>query len=262
MTPLPRESATLVPMRERPGAAPEVLLVQRHAKVRSAAGAFVFPGGILEPQDYAPETIALCAGMRTDQAAKLLGTVESPERALGYFYAAIRETFEEVGILLARDRSDRSWHAKAAALREARAVSRERGQTLARWLSERALRPAVEDLVYFAHWITPVGIALRYDTRFFLVVVDAASVAEPDHEEIVDCRWITPADALAAYHGQTMQMINATVRNLELLAAFASANEACERLRGRTVSAVTPKMVPHADGVRFVHPWEPGYDAL
>jgi 8-oxo-dGTP pyrophosphatase MutT (NUDIX family) len=263
--PHPRESATLVLMRERPGAAPEVLLVRRHGRNAVAAGAFVFPGGLLEQQDYAGDALALSACLDPDEAARILGTALSRERALGHFMAAIRETFEEVGILLARDRLGRPWRPKAdeaADLNAARAAMRAGRFTFAQWLEQRGLRPAVGDLAYFAHWITPQAMARRFDTRFFLAEVDADASAEPDQTEVVECRWIAASDALAAYRDRTMQMVNATVKNLELIAEFSSAAEAREHLRERRITAIMPKAVPQGDGFRIVNPWEAGYDAL
>ena len=131
-----------------------------------------------------------------------------------------------------------------------------------RWLAGRGLRPAIEDVAYFAHWITPEGLSRRFDTRFFLAVADSGAVAVPDQAEIVDCRWIAPADALAAHRRQNMQMGNATVKSLELLATFSRVEEAREQLGGREVVAIRPKLAPHGNGHRVVNPWEPGYDAL
>jgi 8-oxo-dGTP pyrophosphatase MutT (NUDIX family) len=259
-----REAATVVLMRDRPGAAPEVLLVQRsQGKDAFAGGAFVFPGGILERQDHTPEAVALCTGLRPEDAARILGTSDDSERALGYFVAAIRETFEEVGILLARDRGGSPWRPPHdETLGAARAALRDRRLDFVRWLTERELRLAVEDLSYFAHWITPQALPKRFDTRFFLAAVDAAAVAEPDHAEVVGCRWISPADALAAHRAGDLRMVNATEKTLEMLVDFPGVAEARERLTSRKITAIRPKTVPHGAGFRVVNPWEPGYDEL
>ena len=261
MSALLREAATVVLMRDRPGTEPEVLLVQRQGKDAFAGGAFVFPGGILETRDCSPEAFALCAGLRPEDAANILRTADSSERALGYFVAAIRETFEEVGILLARDSQGRSWHAHEA-LSAARARLHERRLDFLQWLAERGLRLAVEDLGYFAHWITPQALPKRFDTRFFLAAVDAGAAAEPDHAEVVDCRWIGPSEALAAHRAGTLRMVNATVKTLEMLVGFAGAAEARERLCSREITAIRPKAVREGNGFRVVNPWEAGYDEL
>jgi 8-oxo-dGTP pyrophosphatase MutT (NUDIX family) len=255
-----REAATLVLMRDRPGAAPEVMLVQRHARNATAGGAFVFPGGILEPQDYSAETFALCAGLGAAEAAQLLGADAS--RALGYFVAAIRESFEEAGILLAQDRADRPWQAGPDEIAAVRAELHAGRTTFAQWLAQRGLRPAVEDLTYFAHWITPEVLPRRFDTRFFLAAVDALAAAEPDGHEVVACRWIAAADALAAQRGNALSLVNATIKTLELLVDFRSVADAKAQLGSRKIIAVRPKGVREGNGYRIINPGEPGYDEL
>ena len=128
MTDTPRESATLVLMRDRGSGAPEVLMVQRHANDAFAGGAFVFPGGVLEESDCAPESLALSEGLSPEAARAALGSVESGGRALGFYLAAIRETFEEVGVLLARTAAGDPWRPspeQAEPLRRARSELRE-----------------------------------------------------------------------------------------------------------------------------------------
>jgi 8-oxo-dGTP pyrophosphatase MutT (NUDIX family) len=186
-----------------------------------------------------------------------------PERALGYYLAAIRETFEEVGILLAKARSGAAaTPLDATALRAGREAVRGGKGAFWSWLRECGLRPAVEDLAYFAHWITPAGRPKRFDTRFFLAPVSPHVRPEPDQEEIVNCVWIAPAGAIAAERGQRMRMVNATVKNLELLAEFGSTSEALAGLGNRAVPTIMPKLVPQGDGYRIVHPWEPGYESV
>lgn len=255
-----REAATLVLMRDRPGAAPEVMLVQRHDRNATAGGAFVFPGGILEPQDYAPETFSLCAGLQPDEAAALLRADAS--RALGYFVAAIRESFEEAGILLAKDRSDRPWQAAVDETRAVREALRAGSLAFVHWLAQQGVRPAVEELTYFAHWITPEVLPRRFDTRFFLAALEAETEAEPDHHEVVACRWISAADALAAHRSKTLSLVNATIKTLELLAEFASVSDAKTQLGRREIVAVRPKGVREGNGYRIINPGEPGYDEL
>jgi 8-oxo-dGTP pyrophosphatase MutT (NUDIX family) len=252
-------------MRECPGAAPEVLLVRRHSRNLTAGDAYVFPGGLLEPRDCTAEALGLDPDFTPERAAAILGTAGSPERALGLFLAAIRETFEEVGILLARDEQGRPWRAHdhdAADVQAARAALHSRTLDFPRWLAERRLRPAFSELAYYAHWITPEAMARRFDTRFFLAEADAAARAEPDQAEIVECRWITPSDALAAHRERRMAMVNATLKNLELLSGFAGVCAARDDLCSRKISAILPKAVFHGKDYRIVNPWDAGYDTL
>ena len=264
MTSFPRPAATLVLMRERGGEC-EVLLVRRHGGNATAGGAFVFPGGLLEPRDDEAADLGRSAGFGCDQAAEVLGTAQSPERALAYFMAAIRETFEETGILLATEGEGARWRASPsdrAALGEARAALRERRLDFGEWLGQRRLVPAFADLVYFSHWITPEAMARRFDTRFFIAAADADALPEPDGEEVVECRWISPAKAIAAHAARTLSMVNATVKNLEVLAEFAGLEQARERLRGRAIRAILPKAIPQGKEFRIVNPWDPEYDKV
>ncbi len=246
------------------GADAQVLLVRRHERTSVNAGVFVFPGGLLEPQDYSEDALSLAGGLSLSNAAEVLGTAASAERAFGHFLAAIRETFEEVGILLAHDSAGRPWLPDAhdrAALTEARAAMRARRITFASWLKESGLYPAFGELHYFAHWITPEAMQKRFDTRFFLARAADAQLAEPDHAEVDECRWIAPGKALAAWRAGSMRMVNATVKNLERLdgcADFAAARGLCER----AITAILPKAVPEGEGFRIVNPWESGYEAL
>ena len=260
----PRPAATLVLMRERGGAC-EVLLVRRHGGNATAGGAFVFPGGLLEPRDDLARELGVRAGFGCDQAAEVLGTAESPERALAYFMAAIRETFEETGILLATGAQGVRWRpseSDRSALLEARAALRERRLDFGEWLGELGLVPSFSDLVYFSHWITPEAMARRFDTRFFIAAAEADALPEPDGEEVVECRWISAAQALAAHAARTLSMVNATVKNLELIAEFAGLEHARARLRGRSIRAVLPKAIAQGKEFRIVNPWDPEYDTI
>jgi len=253
---VPREASTLVLMRD-PGA--EVLMVQRHGQDSFAGGAYVFPGGVLEDADCSDPALALCGPEAIHHAAARLGLEGEPERALGYYLAAIRETFEEIGVLLAKPSSG-SRGPDPETLQAARNRAQGDARAFWSWLEGSGLRPAVEDLTYFAHWITPAARPKRFDTRFFLASAPRDIHAEPDRKEIVDWRWIAPFDAMEAERAGRMRMVNATVKNLELLSEFGSAAEAREGLRKREVAAILPKLVPQGEGYRIVHPWEPGYD--
>jgi 8-oxo-dGTP pyrophosphatase MutT (NUDIX family) len=257
---VPRAAATVVLMRDRPGAPPQVLMVRRHGGDSFAADAYVFPGGVLEAEDRSTEALALTAALAPDATSRLNLEAE-PQLALAFHLAAIRETFEEVGILLARPAAGAAFP-DAAELRSVRGAMQKGRAPFWAWLRERGLRPAVEDLTYFAHWITPAARPKRFDTRFFLAAAGDEANPEPDREEIVECLWISPAEAVAAERDGRMHMINATVKNLELLSGFSRAAEAVEVLRRRDVPTILPKLVPQGDGYRIVHPWEPGYDLV
>jgi len=116
--------------------------------------------------------------------------------------------------------------------------------------------------VYFAHWITPEGLPLRFDTRFFAAPMPAEQEAVGDDHEMISLRWLGPREALDAQARGELSLRNPTVRNLMLLEG-GSATAALARLRGREVTTIRPKVVFDAQGKRHVfNPGDPGYDDL
>lgn len=249
--PAPSPAATLALLRDRPRGGVDVLLMQRHRASKFAAGDFVFPGGKLESDDTLPDAAAWCAGLDPARAAGVLGLAEAPATALGYWIGAIRETFEEVGILLARDAGGADARTDGARVAEYRRACQT--DTRAFWAMVRAERftLATDRLVYFAHWITPVDQPLRFDTRFFAAPAPAGQQAMLDEREVTDLRWLSPREALDAFARGEMSLRPPTRRNLALLDGAASTAEALARLRGREVRPITPEVVIE-NGVRRV----------
>jgi 8-oxo-dGTP pyrophosphatase MutT (NUDIX family) len=114
-------------------------------------------------------------------------------------------------------------------------------------------------LVPFSRWITPVEVKMRFDTWFFLARAPAHCEPEPDGQEIVDAGWFSPADALERSQAGTLLLVFPTIKQLEDLAQFGSADEALERSAARDVQPVLPKVVPGDDGPRVLLPGERGY---
>jgi 8-oxo-dGTP pyrophosphatase MutT (NUDIX family) len=123
-----------------------------------------------------------------------------------------------------------------------------------------ALPPGTE-LVAFARWITPAQLHIRFDTWFYLARAPEGVSARVDGAEVVDFRWITPADALAAGEAGELGVVFPTVKQLQQLAGFASAEELIEYARGREVLPVEPRVTGSGETARIVLPGEPGYDA-
>ncbi len=259
----PRPAATLVLMRDgAAGSAPQVLMVERNADANFAAGAFVFPGGVLEEVDRSADAARLSPGLTAGQAGLALGDAPGDTDALGYFVAALRETFEESGILLASGTADAL---APEASRVAAAQARERinrGELgFLDWVASQGWVLCTERLVYFAHWVTPEAVPKRFDTRFFLAPAPAGAEALHDTREVVAHRWLTAGEALEAHLAGGIHMIEPTVKNLERLAAYASTRAALEDLRGRTVPRIMPKLVMNAEGRRvIIFPWDPDYE--
>jgi 8-oxo-dGTP pyrophosphatase MutT (NUDIX family) len=254
---VPVPAATLVLLRDRAAGGVELLLIKRHAKSRFAAGDHVFPGGKVEAHDAPDDAAAWCAGLTADGAARTLG-VQAPI-ALAHWVGVIRETFEEVGILLARDAAGGPASLDARKLAAYRAALHAADAALWDMLRAERLALATDALVYFAHWITPEEQPLRFDTRFFAAIAPPRVDAAADGREIVDARWLAPREALDAAARGEISLRNPTARNIELFLDARSAAEALGAVRGRQIRTIRPRVLMD-NGVRTIlMPGDPGY---
>ncbi|HKE81767.1 MAG TPA: NUDIX hydrolase [Solirubrobacteraceae bacterium] len=122
---------------------------------------------------------------------------------------------------------------------------------------------AIEDpgsLVKFSRWITPAEVVVRYDTHFFLAALPGDQDARIDGEEVVDYGWFAPAAALAASQRGEIELVFPTIKHLEQLAGFASADALLDHAREREVGPVQPRVIRDGERARIVLPGEPGYD--
>jgi 8-oxo-dGTP pyrophosphatase MutT (NUDIX family) len=254
----PAPAATLVLLRDRPGAGVEILLIQRHQASRFAAGDFVFPGGKLELEDVSTDAVHWCRGLDAQTAAERLG-LPDPGMALGYWVGAIREAFEEVGVLLADGPSGQPPAVDTPRFGAYRRACQRDHRVFWEMLRAEGLRLATDRLVYFAHWVTPEEHPLRFDTRFFVAPMPPGQTAEADEREIVAVRWLAPADALAARGRGEISLRLPTVKNLALFEGAASVAEALDRLAGREVPVIRPRLISEAGRSRAVLPGERGW---
>lgn len=254
--PLPASTVVLVRDTER---GLETLLMQRNLNSGFMAGMHLFPGGGLDAADASVEAAGLCAGLDDAAASRILGVDRG---GLAYWIAAIRESFEEAGVLLAYDargsmmlldRPDEiarfSGHRRAlnAGERELIALLRDEG-----------LRPAVDQLVYFSRWITPEGAPRRYDTRFFVAQAPAAQEALHDNSELIGHAWMNPGAALDKFRSGELKMRTPTVWTLEQFSAYASAQSLLAAMRAqRDIPAMLPRI--NKNGERLL-PGDPGYE--
>jgi 8-oxo-dGTP pyrophosphatase MutT (NUDIX family) len=257
----PLPSATLVLLRDRPRGGVEVLLIRRHAGSKVAGGDFVFPGGKVESGDMPDDAERWCAGLSAEEARARLGNVGSGREALAYWIGAIREAFEEVGLLLAYA-SDGGPLALTGEARDRFAAFRREcqreGAAFWRFLERERLRLATDRLVYFAHWITPEENPIRFDTRFFAAEAPPRQEATPDELEIVGVRWLRPADALAAARRGDISLRFPTMKNLDLLGGRSVA-EVLARLEGRAVQPIRPRVIGEGAARRVLLPGEAGW---
>ena len=232
----PRYAATLILLRDsdRPSGEIEVLLLQRHARSAFLPGVHVFPGGVVEEADFASEMGALCQGLSFDQAHRTIKDVSPPERALGFFVAAIREAFEESGILLAHgrrsidERQMMRWGGYRAEVHANPSI-------FVSWLGDEGLKLATDTLFYFAHWITPEVLPIRFDARFFVAAAPSGQEASPDGKETVEARWVSPQDALEEHQKGRLKLAPPTFHILSELAEFRTVDEAITSTRGKRI---------------------------
>jgi 8-oxo-dGTP pyrophosphatase MutT (NUDIX family) len=259
---VPAPAATVVLLRDRAAGGFEVLLMERHHASKFAAGDFVFPGGKLEVDDNPEDAVRWCAGLDLAGAARTLGLEQAPATALAFWVGAIRETFEEAGVLLATTADGGPIRLPATRIADYRRAIQADNRAFWSMIKAEKLRLATDRLVYFAHWVTPEGLPLRFDTRFFAAPMPEGQEAEGDDHEMISLRWLAPREALDAHARGEISLRNPTVRNLMLLEGD-SAADALGRLRHRKVTMIRPKVVFDEHGKRRVfNPWDPGYDEL
>jgi glyoxylase-like metal-dependent hydrolase (beta-lactamase superfamily II)/8-oxo-dGTP pyrophosphatase MutT (NUDIX family) len=221
----PRPAATLLLLRDG-SLGPEAFLLQRTQSAAFLAGAHVFPGGALDKADRDLRVLRRVAGISDTQASERLG-IESG--GLAYWVAAIRECFEEAGILLAESEEGGALDARrVAALAQYRGLLHSGKLAFHEFLERERLVLRGGELAYFGHWITAPGRARRFDTRFFLALAPGNQAGVHDGTELVDSVWLRPVEALEREAQGAMQLVFATKNTLADLQRFARAKDAFE----------------------------------
>ncbi len=250
---VPRDASTVVLLRDGDGTAGglEVYLLRRAGAMAFAAGACVFPGGGVDPRDA--DTATGWAGPSVEAWADLLGT--SAEHARALVCAAVRETFEESGVLLAgptpdtvvQDTTGEGWERDRRML-EAREVA------FSEVLRRRGLVLRTDLLRWWGSWVTPVQEPRRYDTRFFLARLPEGQVARDVSTESDQVLWLTVRDALDAVDAGRLAMLPPTYVTCLELVPFRTAGEAMDAAAGRDRATVEPQLVPDGTGTRLEVP--------
>ncbi|MBV9951862.1 MAG: NUDIX domain-containing protein [Acidimicrobiia bacterium] len=260
-----RDAATVLLLRDTDpdadGDALEVCMLRRRAESEFVGGAMVFPGGAVDPEDRHDDLEDVCRGRTDAEASAILG-IDSG--GLAFWVAAIRESFEEAGVLLA-------YHADGDVIRLDDDATNERFAThriavdqgrrrLVDVCEEEGLRLAVDAMWYFGHWITPEGAPRRYDTRFFVSLAPPAQTPVHDDHEVVDNVWIRPKTALDRHRAGDFPMLPPTVASLRAVSRFASARDALAAAAQITdVPTILPRVVVDEGGVRIVLPGDEEY---
>jgi len=234
----PQPAATVLLLRDGKEGL-EVLMMERH---RDAffSGALVFPGGRVDPEDH--------------DLARAHPVPGEDAQATAFRIAAIRESWEEARILLARR------HGEDQIISAATLAALGEEPVFARLLESGNLIPAADRLVRLAHWVTPETSPQRYDTQFFLALAPADQEPVPDGAEAVDLVWFTPEAALAEADAKRRRLIFATRMNLLRLMRTKTAAEALADAARRPIHRICPEMYEAPSGPRIRIPEGLGYD--
>jgi 8-oxo-dGTP pyrophosphatase MutT (NUDIX family) len=252
---VPRDAATVMLLRSAPEA--EVLMLRRTATMKFAPGAYVFPGGSVDPADYGVEIG--WQGPSPEEFGTRLGATAEVARAL--VCAAVRETFEESGVLLAGTPdgslaapSGPAWDADRAALTDGTL-------TLAELFGRRGLVLRADLLIPWTRWITPVGESRRFDARFFAAALPGGQEATGHEAESDHVAWVRPAEAIAAAKAGEMSLLPPTATTLNDFASVVAAGGGVADILAatRTIAPVQPRLVLQDGEAWLVIPDEAGY---
>ncbi len=256
---VPRPAATLILIRDA-DAGLEVLMARRTQLAEFAGGAYVFPGGAVDAADHSAELAALCSGLDDAAASQRLGIERG---ALAYWVAAIRESFEEAGLLLAHGEDGdfiRIAEHEQATFDAARRAIAAGEASLHAFAQARALRLATDRVHYFSHWITQAGRPRRYDTRFFLAQAPRHQQSSHDGSELVHHIWIAPAEALERHRRGEISMMFPTMKTLEALSQLRTVQAAIDYARSpRPMPAMEPRLGTGREGKKLLVPGDYAY---
>lgn len=242
----------------------EVFMLQRTLNAAFAGGMYVFPGGRVDDADGIDELEQLCDGLEDEHASGLLGI---PSGGLAYWVAAIRECFEEAGVLLARNISTNQTVAfdQPAIIdrfNDARLKIHDFSMSMVELCRSENLHLITDAIHYVSHWITPVGEARRFDTRFFIARAPESQEPLHDSHETIASLWVKPQDALDRLARGELAMFPPTSENLKFLASYKSSDEvlAAAKKVSRPV-AILPRLRTNSDGkvIGVLMPGEPDY---
>ena len=247
-----RAAATVMLVRDHPINGLEVFMLQRTLAAVFAKGMYVFPGGRVDANDNEEQLEAICDGLDDEEASALLGI---PNGGLSYWVAAIRECFEEAGVLLARPTSSNELirfdtdTALQNRFNAARHEIHDGKMSLVELCTTESLRLVTDNIHYVSHWITPLGEPRRFDTRFFIARAPEAQEPLHDDNETIASLWVSPIEALDRHARGDLAMIPPTTSNLQFLAPHGTTTDALNAAKKiGTPTAILPKLKTDAEG--------------
>lgn len=256
---VPRPAATVTLVRDTPRGF-EVLMMQRNFQSVFMPGMHVFPGGAVDRHDSSEDIAALCTGLTDADASRKLGIASG---GLAYWIAAIRESFEEAGILLAcNDQGEivtLEDTVRAERFHSYRSRVEHGEHPLSDMLRDEGLQLPLQQMTYFSHWITPIGAPRRYDTRFFVAAAPASQKPLHDNRETINHVWVRPGEALDKNKQKQFDMRTPTVHTLRLFAEHDSVASLVKRMQALgDIPVIEPRI---AKSGRRVLPGDAEYDA-
>jgi 8-oxo-dGTP pyrophosphatase MutT (NUDIX family) len=251
-----RDAATIVLLRDGDGGL-EAYLLRRVSSMAFAAGMHVFPGGRVDPADTASH--AHWFGTSPEDWSGVLSA--DPPLGHGLVCAAVRETFEESGVLLAGAAPDEVVDVSGAEWEAERIALIERRESLSGLLERRGLGLRADLLRPWAHWITPELEPRRYDTRFFVAALPAGQHTRDVGGEADATMWLTPGEAAARFEKGELAMLPPTITTLRELAEYDTAADVLAAADSRDIAPVLPRVVIDGDQVELLLPHERGYES-
>lgn len=249
----PRPAASLVLLRDTPGGL-EVLMMERPADDRVLSGAHVFPGGKLDAEDSYPDSLDRVDAPPQALHARLGEPELDVREGAALFVAAIREAFEEAGVLLARG-------VDTNMLDRANDMRRE-GRSFVDVLRALELRLDPTLMQPWSRWITPKmssNMRKRFDTRFFVARLPQGQQVQADSRETVSAAWMSPRPALQRYWDREIDMAAPQVMTLAHLSRFANVEAAMADAAGRLPPVIRPEPIQTPDGRVICYPGDPDH---
>jgi len=262
----PKNASTVILLRDKKPEGFEIFLLKRHEKSSFMGGNFVYPGGRVDRDDGSLELCSLSKGVTFDEAQKILGGSFSPEESFAHWVAGIRELFEEAGVLLAYDQEGDLFQIKNRDEQERfsryRELLQKGGLTICEIAQKEKLLFALDQLHYYAHWITPEARSERFDTRFFLARYPSGQEATHDQRETTVGIWLTPREALDENMKGEVALSPPTLKTLEDLSRFKTIEEIFPSLRNREIRPILPVLTKISSGPLLIFPWDPEYEVF
>lgn len=260
-----RDAATVVLVRDSSKGEFEIYLMRRASKQAFMGGAYVFPGGVLDEEDCCPDLLQYAAGITPEKARAALQEDIPADKAAGLYFCAIRETFEESGILLAYNSSgdvmnfcgDKDCERRFS---EYRLDIYNKKLSLAGLAEKEGLIYALDIMIPYADWMTPEFETRRFNARFFLARVPAGQNPVHDDHEMTEAIWLSPLKALEKNETGEIKLMPPTLKTIEELSVFKSIDGLFQAAGGRKILPVLPHAFTAGDEFGVMLPHDPEYN--